>query len=145
MKAIKFPQCNAILTAPPGKEGEVFDLHVCQTDTGGENPQDVTVVAWLPNQLDLERMRQGEPIYVLMWGHRIPPHSVQTGNPFEENKVTKENVEALITQNYEALKCAERMVSLTELMPHENARYKAEAARLGKLIIHLQNTLEKMQ
>jgi hypothetical protein len=59
---------------------EVIDIPVVFSFLPNGMP--VTVIGYQLDDEDKARIMAGENIYVMIWGHEIPPHSAQVGNPF---------------------------------------------------------------
>ena len=59
-----------------------IDAYSGQIVGGNCDGQRVTVVAWLPDEADIDRMVAGEPIYLMVFGG-LPPHHVSTTFPLK--------------------------------------------------------------
>jgi len=80
MKPIAFAQANRILTAPAGVSEE--ECGPLPTFTDGE----VCISAWQPSAEDLERLAQGEPLWLCVSSGQAtqPPVMLLTESPFKE-------------------------------------------------------------
>lgn len=78
MKATTFPQANKILTAPPGKESEVYDLPVWSDGTR-------CISCWQPTEGERAAIARGEPVYLWVMGTTHPPVAIEVGSPFDIN------------------------------------------------------------
>jgi hypothetical protein len=75
MKPIDFLHSNAILGAPDGMESECIPLHAY--DTG-----DSFISCWKLDPDDIEKVKNGEPIWLVVYGRGHPPVFLGTDNPF---------------------------------------------------------------
>lgn len=82
MKAVKFPQANKILTAPAGKEKEVYDLHVCQTEDS--NGQTVVISCFELDDDDLINLNLNRKLYLSFHGTTHPPVAIYCEDPWKE-------------------------------------------------------------
>lgn len=80
MKAIKFPECNKVLTAPRGQEEEVFDLPVCQTAYPDEQP--CVISCWELSDEDIDNLIQTRQLWLSSYGHTHPPLVPLSKSPF---------------------------------------------------------------
>lgn len=78
MKATKFPEANKILTAPPGREEEVYDLPVWSDG-------DRCISFWQPTEEEKAAIARGEPVCLWVMGTTHPPVAVEVGSPFDVN------------------------------------------------------------
>jgi len=81
MRPVGFPQCNKVLKAPPGSEGLVQDLPICQAQTPNGIPQMVT--AWELTMEERLKLLSTGILWVSFLGTTIPPTLPQVDDPFE--------------------------------------------------------------
>jgi hypothetical protein len=75
MSPISFPEANCIFGPPPGlTEAHVRPIpaHMSDVQGGSFDGSKVIVMAWVPDPLDLERLKNGGAIYVAMTGGVVP-------------------------------------------------------------------------
>lgn len=51
--------------------------HLTEAKSGSVDGDKIVVVAWQPNEIDLERLRNGAPIFLSVLGG-LPPHFLTT-------------------------------------------------------------------
>lgn len=84
MTPSNFPQATAIIGPPEGMdESQVASIPACRvTLRGGNNDgAEVTVVAWKPDEKEVEQLLNGSLIYLLVMGSGLPPHALSTEFP----------------------------------------------------------------
>lgn len=81
MIPIDFPGKNFTFTKPTDMTDEqCSSLPVYKGNTIDGMP--VIISAWKPNYEDIQAINRGEPIYLTIIGHGMPPVSLDTENPF---------------------------------------------------------------
>ena len=88
MTPYKFPQADTTFGPPEGmSEGQVATIHACvrEIKDGGLDGTQAVVVAWMPSSDDLDRLKEGAPVYLMCVGGLVP-HSVSTVFPFVDAK-----------------------------------------------------------
>lgn len=80
MHPVAFPQANCHFGPPPGLDASQVACVPAYRGTiigGNLDGSDVCVVAWEPSAEDIERIRNGQPVYVAMMGG-LAPHFLCT-------------------------------------------------------------------
>jgi len=81
VKCVEFPQANHVFGPPPGmSEDQVQEAHVFVHDIEGGScsGHPMIVVAWQPTLVDIERLREGELMYLTIIGEDLPAHFLST-------------------------------------------------------------------
>lgn len=85
MSPTNFPQSNCSL-GPPGEydttDIAVIDAYRGQVQGGRLDGSNITVVAWKPDEQDLEKLQRGEAVF-LAFIDIAPMHTVTVGFPAE--------------------------------------------------------------
>ena len=80
MKPVPFPQASTFFGPPPGlEESQVMTIpaFVGTVVRGSLEGADVVITAWQPDAADLDRIKQGAPVFLTFLGG-LPPHMVST-------------------------------------------------------------------
>lgn len=79
MEAKVFPQANKVLTAPVGRESEVYDLPVW---SDGRR----CISCWYPSEEEIQSLKKGEPIWLWVMGQTHPPVALEVHSPFDPDR-----------------------------------------------------------
>lgn len=80
MTPVNFPQANAVFGAPPDLEDsqcERIPVFVGEVERGSVEGSRIIVAAWMPDEMDRQRISAGEPIFISVLGG-LPPHFLTT-------------------------------------------------------------------
>lgn len=80
MKPVNFPQATADLGPPPGlaeSQVQTVPSFMGIVQRGSLEGSPMVVTAWQPDQADLERLNQGQPVFLTFLGG-LPPHMAST-------------------------------------------------------------------
>lgn len=83
MIPVPFPGANYFFGAPPGMaESQVQTIPAAVVNVVGGNLDgaQAVITAWQPEEHDLERIKNGSPIYLISVGG-LPPHQLTTELP----------------------------------------------------------------
>jgi hypothetical protein len=85
MDPIDFPEKNRVYTKPEGwTDEQCSDLPVWvgEVPQHGGSTTSAIISCWKPTAEDIQRIQNGEPVYLMICANAQPPASVFTGNPF---------------------------------------------------------------
>jgi hypothetical protein len=82
MTAQRFANSNIVMMAPRGMDN-CCDVHAAIGQY--ENGQPYIITAWRPTPEELVKINLGEPVWLHIVSHRMPPVSVTMDNPFQDN------------------------------------------------------------
>jgi len=85
MTPFAFPECNVKLVAPAGydeSQVQTIDGFIGPIVGGELDGQEISVVAWKPDESELEDLKNGNPIYLVVFGRSLPPHTLKTQMQF---------------------------------------------------------------
>lgn len=80
MSPATFPQANVIFGPPADlDESQVSRIpaHLMEIKSGSLDGERAVIVAWLPDQMDLQRLMKGHAVYITMIGG-LAPHKLAT-------------------------------------------------------------------
>lgn len=89
MQPVNLPQHNTILKAPKGMSN-CCDLEVWQGRNDGGD--DVTISRWKPTEEEIEHLKNGGSVYLIVNGFIFFPTSIICFNPFQEEVSSAESV-----------------------------------------------------
>lgn len=81
MTPVKFPEANSLYGPPEGMDdSQVGRIYVCHgKNTGGNlDGTEFTVTAWQPSEEEVERIKNGSPIFLTILWEGLPPHLITT-------------------------------------------------------------------
>lgn len=83
MKPTEFVQANTVFMSPPDMPGSCEEIkgYVGRLASGPFDGAMLAVVAWKPSEEEIEKIKQGQSIFLSFVGS-LPPHYV--GTSFEE-------------------------------------------------------------
>ncbi len=84
MNLVTFPQANIVFRKPEGwDESQCSDVAAFQGQIGEGtlDGMEVVIVAWQPTPAEIQEIVNGHPIYLMVCGSGLPPHSLMTKFP----------------------------------------------------------------
>lgn len=72
-----FPESNTHFTKPKElDESQCLDIKafVGSVEGGSMDGTPIIVLAWQPNEQEIDRINQGSPVYLSIMGNILPPH-----------------------------------------------------------------------